>query len=120
MFKRNKDAIDNNWMHELVNGYMWRLHYFPQIYWIKPEFFENSIIVLYEEDLNNKIQNLLEYLHVENKGIHLEKSNITRKKEGEDVVLDEEDMIWLKEEFKQDYDLWNKAQSNPELFKTVL
>ena len=120
MFKRNKDAIDNNWMHELVNGYMWRLHYFPQIYWIKPEFFGNSIIVLYEEDLNNKIQNLLEYLHVENKGIHLEKSNITRKKEGEDVVLDEEDMIWLKEEFKEDYDLWNKAMSSPELFKAVL
>jgi hypothetical protein len=120
MYKRNTEAIKNNWMHELVNGYMWRLHYFPQVYWIDPEFFENSIVILYEDDLHNKIEQLFDYLHIENKGIHLERSNVTRKKEGEEVILDEEDLKWLKEQFKEDYDLWNKANTQPELFKKVL
>ena len=119
IFKNSTHAIENNYMHELVNGYMWRVHYFPQIYWIKKEFFENSIIITYTEDLNNKIQSLLEYLDIENKGIPLQKSNITRKKEGEEVVIDEEDLIWLKNYFKSDYELWEAAHNTPELFKKV-
>lgn len=120
MYKRNTEAIKNNWMHELVNGYMWRVHYFPQVFWINPEYFENSIVVLYEDDLNIKVQKLLEYIEVENKGLSLDKSNITRKKEGEEIVLDEDDLKWLKETFKEDYDLWTKALNHPELFKKVI
>ena len=79
-----------------------------------------KVVILYEDNLNDKIQSLLDYLNIENKGIYLERSNVTRKKEGEEVTLDENDIAWLKEQFKEDYELWNKAHSNHELFKIVI
>lgn len=121
LFKHNSDAIKKNYMHELVSGYMWRVHYFLQTYWINPNFYENSIVIIYEDDLSNKINKLLDYLGIENKNIELVRSNITRKKEGEeDVKLDEEDMEFLNEFFHEDFDLWNTAHNNPECFKHVI
>jgi hypothetical protein len=120
MFKRNNEAIKNNWMHEMVTGYMWRLHYFPQVYWMAPEFYSNSIVIIYTEDLNKKIHSLLEYIGVEDKNIELEHSNVTRKKEGENVELDENDIIWLKEQFKEDFEMWDSVNNNPLLFKHVI
>lgn len=120
MYKRNIVAIQNNWMHELVSGYMWRLHYFPQVHWMAPEFFENSIIIIYTENLNEKIHKLLEYIGVEDKKIHLEHTNITRKKDGELVELDEEDMKWLKEVFKDDFEMWDAVHHEPSRFKHVI
>ena len=77
MFKSNLESIKNNCMHELVSGYMWRLHFFPQVFWINREFFENSIIIKYTDDLDEKIHDLLKYLKIDDKGIPLEKSNVT-------------------------------------------
>lgn len=121
IYKENTDAIKNNCMHELVNSYMWRIHYFPQIYWINPSFFLNSIVIIYTDDLSDKIKLLLEYLNIENKGIELTKSNITRKSpEESNIILDEEDSNWIREHFKEDFDLWNKANKFPELFRHVI
>jgi hypothetical protein len=120
MFKNNLESIKNNCMHELVSGYMWRIHFFPQVFWINREFFENSIIIKYTDDLDEKIHELLKYLKIDDKGILLEKSNVTRKKESEEVVLDSEDIIWLNEHFKDDFELWNAAHETPERFKYVL
>ena len=107
-------------MHELVSGYMWRLHFFPQVFWINREFFENSIIIKYTDDLDEKIHDLLKYLKIDDKGIPLEKSNVTRKKDGEEVYLESEDIIWFSEHFKDDFELWNAAHETPERFKYVL
>ncbi len=121
MYKQNEEAIRNNWMHELVNGYMWRLHYFPQIFWINPEFYANSIVIIYENDLSYKMNKLLKYLNITDKNIELVKSNITRKKEGEEEIhLDEEDLLWIREHFKEDFDLWEKANNQPEIFRYVI
>lgn len=121
MYKDNTESIKNNYMHELVNGYMWRIHYFPQTYWINPSFFSNSIVIVYADDLSDKITSLLQFLNIENKGIELCKSNITRKKDNElNIILDEEDSIWIREHFKEDFDLWDKANNNPDLFKCVI
>jgi hypothetical protein len=120
IFQRNTDAIKNNYMHELVTGYMWRIHYFPQVYWIHPDFFENAIVIKYTENLDEKIHALLDYLHIPDKCIELERSNVTRTKEGEQAVLDEEDILWLREHFREDFELWDAANETPERFKYVL
>lgn len=120
IFKRNTDAIKNNYIHELVSGYMWRIHYFPQVYWIQRDCFENAIVIKYTENLDEKIHVLLDYLHIQDKNISLEKSNVTRTKDGEQAVLDEEDIVWLREHFREDFELWNAANETPERFKYVL
>ena len=45
---------------------------------------------------------------------------MSRKKEGEDVVINDEDMAWLKEWFKEDFILWEAAKYVPQLFKKVI
>lgn len=112
--------IKNGSQKELVIGFMWRVHYEPQVNWMKEDVYEHSIVITYESDLNPKIQALLEYLEIENKKIPLGKSNVTRKKEGEEVVLDEEDILFIKEKYAADFVLWEKIKNQPELFKKVL
>ena len=119
-FKTCIPAINGNYMHELSVGFTWRVHFFKQVYWIPPECFANSIVVLYNNDLNDKIHQLLEYIGVVDKNIPLEKSNATRKKDGEEVVISDEDMAWLKEWFKEDFILWEAAKHLPQLFKKVI
>jgi hypothetical protein len=99
---------------------MWRIHYFPQVYWIHPDFFENAIVIKYTENLDEKIHALLDYLHIPDKHIELERSNVTRTNEGDHAVLDEEDIVWLREHFREDFELWNAVHENPERFKYVL
>ena len=118
-----KDYIQlmkNNLMNELVIGYMWRVHYYPQVHWIKQDVYSNTIVITYEEDLNNKINALFDYLNIPNKNIKLEHNNVTRKKEGEEVVLDDEDIQFIKERYKDDFELWENALNHPEMFKKVL
>jgi Sulfotransferase family len=119
-FKRCIPAIKGNYMHELSVGFTWRVHFFKQVYWIPPEYFANSIVIRYSNDLNDKIHQLLTYIEVEDKGIPLPKTNTTRKKEGEEVVISDEDLAWLKEWFKEDFILWEAANNLPQLFKKVI
>ena len=99
---------------------MWRVHYYPQVHWIKQDVYSNTIVITYEEDLNNKINALFDYLNIPNKNIKLEHNNVTRKKEGEEVVLDDEDIQFIKERYKDDFELWENALNHPEMFKKVL
>ena len=119
-FKRCIPAIKGNYMHELSVGFTWRVHFFKQVYWIPPEYFANSIVIRYSNDLNDKIHQLLTYIEVEDKGIPLPKTNTTRKKEGEEAVISDEDLAWLKEWFKEDFILWEAANNLPQLFKKVI
>ena len=99
---------------------MWEVHYDPQSNWIKKDVYSNTIVIKYEEDLNNKIIDLLKYLNIENKGIRLEKSNITRKLENEKVILDDEDIAFIKEKYKDDFELLDDLNNHPELFLHVI
>jgi len=112
--------IRQNKIQEMVVGYIWRLHYYPQSFWIPKETYSNSIIITYVNNLNYKIQQLLDYCQIENKKIQLPVSNVTIKKPGEEVVLDDEDFEWLQEQFKEDFELWENAFMNPGLFKKVI
>jgi hypothetical protein len=112
--------IKDNKSQELVIGFMWREHYKPQVAWFPQETYENAIVLIFVEDLNEKVQNLIDYLGIPNKNIPLERYNITRKKEGEVVVLDEEDKAFIREKYKDDFVIWDNVLNHPEMFKKVL
>lgn len=107
---------------ELVIGFMWEVHYDPQTNWIPKDVYSNTIVIKYveNENLNNKIIELLKYLNIENKGIPLEKSNITRKIENEKVILDDEDILFIRDRYRSDFELWNNINNNPEMFLHVI
>jgi hypothetical protein len=112
--------IRQNKTQDMVVGYVWRVHYYPQTFWIPKETHANSIVITYVNNLDYKIQQLLDYCKIENKKIKLPVSNVTIKKPGEEVVLDNEDFEWLQQHFKDDFELWENAFMNPGLFKKVI
>lgn len=115
------ELVKNDKKSELVVGYMWRLHYYSQTYWIPKETYPHCIIITYVPDLNHKIHALLEYCKIPDKNIPLDRSNITRVKQGEEkVTMDEEDIEWLKTHFKDDFELWDWAHNSPDKFKKVI
>ena len=112
--------IKHNIRTELVNGFTWREHLYKQDDWLNPAFYANSIVIIYEPNLQNKIYQLLDYINVENKMISLPRYNITRCKEGENVILEKDDLLWIREHFKEDFDLWDKLHFQQECFLKVI
>jgi len=119
-----KDFIQlmkNNQRSELVYGYTWREHYYPQTHWIPEETYKNAIVITYVPNLQEKIYELLDYIQVENKNIPLGIRNQTRKKGGEEnITMDEDDIQWLSEYYPNDFGLWENANHHPEMFLHVI
>ena len=96
-------------------------HFWQTKRWIGSTKYENIIIIIYEKDLNNKIQNLLNILDIPNKNIELQRGNQSPKISNEDNILDNEYVNnFINEYFKDDIKLINNVKNNPELFKLVL
>ena len=115
------NLIKNNQRNELVYGYTWREHYYPQIHWIPFETYKNAIVIIYVANLQEKIYKLLDYIKIENKYIPLGTMNQTRKKEDEkNIEMEEDDIQWLKEYYPQDFLLWENVNNHPEMFLHVL
>jgi hypothetical protein len=115
------ELIKNNQRNELVYGYTWREHYYPQVHWISSETYKNAIVITYVPDLQEKIYKLFDFIQIKNKFIPLGKKNETRKKEGEEnVKMDEDDIQWLKEYYPLDFILWENANDKPEMFLHVI
>jgi hypothetical protein len=112
------NLIKLNNHNELKNCYYWDEHYKPQVNWINNTDYNNIIIIKYCKNLDEKINKLLELLDIPNKNIELKKSNITIT--NEEIVLDDEDIQFIQDYYKEDYILIDKINNNPELFKHVL
>ena len=71
-------------------------------------------------NLQEKIDKLMNYIQLPNyKGTKiLKKINVSRKDEV--VNLDVVDIEWITKRYKEDFDLWTKLHSNPELFGKVI
>ena len=117
---RGDDEIYNCRFKELVVGFTWRVHFYPQVHWISPDVYSNTIVLKYEENLDSKIKELLHYLDIPDKNICLEREHTTIKKEGEQIILDSEDIQYIQERYKDDFVLWDNIIHHPELFKKVL
>jgi hypothetical protein len=101
---------------QLFFNFTWKQHFEPTSEWIKCDY-KKIIIIKYNDDLNDKIQNLIDILGIPNKNIPLLKKNISVNTEIEDC---EEIDNFINEYFKKDIELINTINTNPELFKIVI
>jgi hypothetical protein len=94
-------------------------HYFPQSHFIEPSVYSHSIVVLYDKhNLQQKTGKLLKYLEIT--GSQTIQMPVERVSENAEVKLDEEDRKFIREKYREDYELWEILNRQPEKFKKVL
>ena len=104
---------------DLYLDFTWKQHFDPQTEWItKGTEYKNVIIIKYEKNLNNKINTLINLLNIKNKNVDLPLINVS--KDVDNIILDEEDISFIKEYFSNDYILSFLIDTKPELFRAVL
>jgi hypothetical protein len=110
LLKENKE--------ELYIHFTWNQHFNNTTDWIKNTKFKNIIIIRYTDDLNLKIQQLINYLDIPNKNIPLSKINVSIKKE--ENLYDTQVDNFIEEYFKNDIQLLAIIDEFPEYFKIVI
>jgi hypothetical protein len=110
--------IKNNRYDVLCQDFTWNQHFQPITNWINNTNYKNIIIILYEKNLNEKINKLLSNLKIKNKGLELPMINISNNKET--IKLDNEDIIFVQSYFANDFKLCDNIKNRPELFKFVI
>ena len=101
----------------LNSSYTWDKHYSPITDWIKVSNYKYLIIIKYCKDLNVPFQKMINTLNIPNLNIKIPHINISKTRE--DIILDEEDLQFIKEHFKKDYELIDLINTNPTLFRSV-
>jgi hypothetical protein len=100
----------------LYNNFLKNIHYKPISYWIHDKY-KNIIIVKYCKDLNIPFQKIINFLKIPNLNIPIPHINISKNKEK--IILDEEDLEFIKKYFKTDYELIELINTNPKIFRGV-
>lgn len=105
----------------LYHKFTHKEHYFNTCHWIGNTDYKNIIVIKYDNDLNNKIQKLLNLLDIPNKNIVLpiiNKSNSIDNKlcKANNKKVDE----FIKTYFKDDFKLIETIEKKPGLFKLVI
>jgi hypothetical protein len=118
-----KDFItlfEKNSVKNLYSGFTWDQHFLPVSNWLDQDSYKKTTVILYESNLQEKIEKLMKYIELPNYSSErvLKKVNVSRKDEV--VTLDTDDIEWITKRYKDDIDLWTKLHSNPELFGKVI
>lgn len=109
--------INNNDFEKIKLTYFWNVHLYPQSYYMDENVYRSSIVVKYDKNnMNEKMNNLINYLNLPNKNIILSPTNEGANYE---VKLDDKDIEWIRYMYKKDFNLWEKLNKQPELFKKV-
>jgi hypothetical protein len=103
---------------DLYTVFTQKEHFSGQYLWINKDIYKYCIVILYQKNLNSKIEELLNYLKIPNKKITLLDMNVSKK--DDNIILDEEDKKNIKNIYKEDFELWNNLINNKELFKKVI
>lgn len=93
-------------------------HFKPQSHWIDEDSYSKAVVILYTKDLNKKISKLLKCLGLKDRKIKI--SRVNESIRDSKTELTEEEIKWIKEIFKKDFELWNKLHIYPQLFKAVI
>lgn len=106
---------------ELYSGFTTEKHFDNTTNWIKKNTdYKNIIIIMYELDLNEKIQKLINKLGIPNKNIPLSSVNISVSIDNEDELNNDVVNNFIVEYFKNDIILIDQIKTNPDLFKMVI
>ena len=101
----------------LNRSYTWDRHYAPTTDWIKVSNYNKLIIIKYCKNLNIPFQKMINAFNIPNLNVSVPHSNVSNKKE--EIVLDEEDLQFVQEYFKKDYELIELINTKPRLFRGV-
>lgn len=100
--------------------YLTKRHYMPQTVYIDKESYSKTIIIRYNKNneiLKEKLYSVFNYLKIPiNYDIPLHYFNETNST---DIDLTPENIKWINNYYKKDFELWNKLNQNPELFRFV-
>ena len=110
--------IKNKQHGDLYQNFTWNQHFEPITNWINNVDYANIIVILYTKNLNEKINNLLRLLNIENKHVKLPIVNVSNNKEN--IQLDDNDILFVKSYFANDFKLYDDINNRPELFKRVI
>ena len=110
--------IKNKQHDNLYQSFTWDQHFEPITNWINNVDYTNIIVILYTKNLNGKINKLLEVLKIKPKPVELPIINISNNKEN--IQLDDDDILFIKSYFADDFKLYDDVKNSPELFKYVL
>ena len=113
------DLIKINDLEELIIDFTYNEHILPTSYWLNGTPLDKIIIIIYVKNLDEKMTNILKTLGIPDKKIPIPIVNITKNSE-EKVTLDDDDLHFIRTQYKEDFDLYEKAQNQPYLFRKVL
>jgi hypothetical protein len=99
------------------NSYTWDKHYAPITDWIKVSKYKKLIVIKYCKDLNKPFQKMINAFNIPNLNIRIPHSNVSKNKE--EIILDDDDLQFIQEHFKKDYELIKLINTNPKLFRGV-
>jgi hypothetical protein len=110
--------IKNKQHGDLYQNFTWDQHFEPITKWINSTNYANIIVILYTKNLNEKMNKLLGALNIVNKHIELPIINVSNNKEN--IQLDDNDILFVKSYFVDDFKLYDDIKNRPELFKYVI
>ena len=100
----------------LIDKFTKDVHYHQQIRWIPENTWSRAIVLKYQPDMTRSSEKLLEHLGISQKSV-LEHKNVSK---GQPELLDHEDLNWIRDYYKSDFELWDSVNNHPELFKKVI
>jgi hypothetical protein len=111
--------IKENKTNTLFYSFTWNKHFQKMTHWINNTDYKNIIILKYKNDMNDTIQKMLHLFKIPTiVDKKVEKCNISKNKE--QIILDEEDIDFIKDFFKEDFELIHLINTQPKLFRAVL
>jgi hypothetical protein len=100
----------------LINHFTKEVHYYQQYRWIPENSWSCAIVLKYKKNMKDSCKELLNFLGIVQK-FELEFKNVSN---GPSEVLDDNDLLWIKEYYSRDFELWEIINNKPELFKKVI
>ena len=105
-------------LEKLLNKTENRKYYSKQTNWIREKEYNKTIVVVYDKNLEIRINDLLKYLNIEIKDVSLK--NINKIQNKKKFIFKKEQLEWLKNEFKSDFLLWDLVNNNESKFRKVI
>ena len=104
----------------LITGRTEEYHFFPQSYYLQPNVYKHAIVIRYDKNneiMNERVNEMIDYLEIPQKNIKLTEVNISQNKN--EIFLDENDKLDIKEIYHDDFILWNVVNKSPFVFLKV-
>jgi hypothetical protein len=114
---RNDTGFAKKYLHR---DFTTDLHFSEQRHWLKPQDYSKTIVVAYDKDgLDRKLRDLLCHLKLPPTGLPLPRVNVTKSLLGVCCAMTDRDRAWVREKFKNDFELWHLVTRHPQRFKKV-